>query len=262
LNKGLSAGLKIRIKSFPSIKPVDRPSVPESIINPYWIAGFTSGEGCFRIHTYKNEKRTLGQTISLEFIVTQHSRDSKLLQSIADFFECGNFNPYADKTKLAGEFRVTSIKPILEKIIPFFQTYPIIGVKSEDFASWCEAAEIIRTAAHLRKEGFDKLIALKGGMNKSRKVDLQEDVESKSIEGPFYIYNRIQTILYYHTDNYQELTETLKIQKHYLLMCLDKGTIYYSKYTFSRDLNPTAKHQLLTLSELKSDIEKVRAKRK
>ena len=45
LNKGILEKLKT---SFPNVVPVERPVValPETI-DPYWFAGFTSGDGCF-----------------------------------------------------------------------------------------------------------------------------------------------------------------------------------------------------------------------
>ena len=45
MNLGLSADLK---SAFPDIVPVVRPLVEtKTIDNPYWLAGFTSAEGCF-----------------------------------------------------------------------------------------------------------------------------------------------------------------------------------------------------------------------
>jgi hypothetical protein len=48
LNKGLSNELKA---AFPNIIPVARPSVElKGISDPNWLAGFTSGYGCFSIY--------------------------------------------------------------------------------------------------------------------------------------------------------------------------------------------------------------------
>lgn len=49
LNLGFSDEIKI---NFPNIRTIERPLVSLPIINeidPYWIAGFTSGEGCFHV---------------------------------------------------------------------------------------------------------------------------------------------------------------------------------------------------------------------
>jgi hypothetical protein len=41
------------------------------------------------------------------------------------------------------EFRVSSFKDIINKIIPFFEQFPLQGVKSLDYADFCKAAKII-----------------------------------------------------------------------------------------------------------------------
>ena len=62
---------------------------------------------------------------------------------------------------------------IVNKIIPFFNKYPIIGVKSKDFKDFSKAAELIINKKHLTKKKkcffFDQIRAIKIGMNKGRK---------------------------------------------------------------------------------------------
>lgn len=138
-----------------------------------------------------------------------------------------------------------------------------------DFEDFCEAAEIIKTGAHNSQEGCNKVIALKNRMNKGRLFISSfeargENMVNKLCEesGPFYIYNRNRSILYYQTTNFKELTVVLKIKRHYLLRCLDNGTVYYEKFTFSRSLIPTAEHHILPLSKLNSIMSNIRSKRK
>jgi hypothetical protein len=55
INKGLSADLK---ESFSDIIPVPRPEVQTTgVINPYWVAGFVSGEGSFYVNIRKSPSR-------------------------------------------------------------------------------------------------------------------------------------------------------------------------------------------------------------
>ena len=49
-----------------------------------------------------------------------------------------------------------------------FQTIPLQGVKSKDWADFCKAVEIIRIKKHLTNEGLDLLHKLKLGMNRGR----------------------------------------------------------------------------------------------
>lgn len=70
------------------------------------------------------------EVVILRFKITQHSRDEQLMKSLIDFFEAGNvykFNEVID-------FKISKFKDLVDKVIPFFEEYPIIGVKALDFA--------------------------------------------------------------------------------------------------------------------------------
>jgi len=56
----------------------------------------------------------------------------------------------------------------LDKIIPLFQQYPIIGVKALDFADWCKVAQIMKEGRHLTIEGLDEIRKIKSWMNSGR----------------------------------------------------------------------------------------------
>lgn len=42
------------------------------------------------------------------------------------------------------DFKVTKFYDITNKIIPFFQKYPILGVKSKDFEDWCRVVVLMK----------------------------------------------------------------------------------------------------------------------
>ena len=90
MNLGLS---DLQKSEFINYNPVPRPIINYTEnLNPNWIAGFSSGEGCFlaNISTAKatNTNKT-GQTIQLIFKISQHRRDKKLLELIAKYMNCG-----------------------------------------------------------------------------------------------------------------------------------------------------------------------------
>lgn len=94
MNKGLSENL---VKAFPDLAPVKRPliKVPD-MIDPNWLAGFIDGEGCFYVKINKDNTKT-GYTVSLNFIITQHSRDEQLIFSSANYLGCGNIQKDSKK---------------------------------------------------------------------------------------------------------------------------------------------------------------------
>ena len=168
MNRGL---LSDKLKSaFTNIMPIQRPETPVKFplnISPYWLAGFTSGEGCFFIHIYKSATK-LGLAVTLVFQVTQHSRDAELMKSFISFLGCGRYAFNSNKDY--GDFLVTSFSDINDKIIPFFQKYVIKGVKANDFADFSKAAYIIKAKGHLTFEGLTQIVTLKKGMNRKRLI--------------------------------------------------------------------------------------------
>ena len=54
-------------------------------LNPYWVTGFTYGEGCFMINNLKNKKINKWE-IRPVFKIGLHKRDLDLLLQIQKFF--------------------------------------------------------------------------------------------------------------------------------------------------------------------------------
>jgi len=52
------------------------------------------------------------------------------MKSIKEYFECGNLL----KKRETVHFTITNFTALTDKIIPFFKKYPVLGVKSKDFA--------------------------------------------------------------------------------------------------------------------------------
>jgi len=112
--------------AFPDILPVPRPLVLDQVIkNPHWLAGFTSGEGCFRISMFKS-KTKLGEAVQLEFSIGQHSRDELLLKTLVSYLGCGWYVSYKDFVK----FKVTKLGDLTDKVIPLFPPRRACGGKS------------------------------------------------------------------------------------------------------------------------------------
>jgi LAGLIDADG endonuclease len=89
------------------------------------------------------------------------------LKSFVSYLGCGKVYPN-NKSKTVLEFKIDNFNPIIEKIIPFFKKYPIIGVKALDFADFCKVAELIKDKAHLTKKGLEKIRLIKSVTNKGK----------------------------------------------------------------------------------------------
>ncbi len=68
------------------------------------------------------------------FALTQHTRDRKLLETIKDYLDCGAVKESPSRIKIL-TLKVVKFSDILEKIVPFFKKYKVLGVKYEDFNS-------------------------------------------------------------------------------------------------------------------------------
>ena len=93
VNIKASMNTKISLSAFSNIVPVIRLSVPLiNSIDPFWFAGFSTGEACFSLSLKKSPSSKLGETAWLRFIITQHIRDKYLINSFVNFFGCGKIN--------------------------------------------------------------------------------------------------------------------------------------------------------------------------
>lgn len=162
MNLGLSDHLK---ESFPNIVPAIRPLVVNQLIaNPQWLAGFASAEGCFFIGINKSSTTKTKVNIQLEFQLTQHIRDEFLIKSLVEYWNCGS----AHQSNNVFRYRVSKFRDLSEKIIPFFEEHPIVGIKSKDFKDFCTVVDMMKEKKHLSFEAIEQIRIIKSGTNTGR----------------------------------------------------------------------------------------------
>jgi hypothetical protein len=163
MNLGLSDSLKSEFKYF---IPVERALIEtETIPDPYWVTGFVDGEGTFDIKIYSS-KTNVGFAVQLRFRIPQHERDSKLIEVIMKYFGSGSVEKHTKHPAVT--LVINKFTTVTEKIIPFFESYPLVGVKKNDFLDWCTVAKLMNNKAHLTQDGFNLIRTIKSGMNKGR----------------------------------------------------------------------------------------------
>lgn len=64
---------------------------------------------------------------------------------------------------------ITKFSIIRDKIIPFFELYPLTGQKKLDYLDWCKISKLMSEGSHLTTEGLNLIRDIKEGMNKGRK---------------------------------------------------------------------------------------------
>jgi hypothetical protein len=116
------------------------------------------------VNIYKS-KTKLGEAVQLKFDLAQHYRDSKLLISLQNLLGYGSVNKHSQNAVV---FSATKFSDFMECLIPFFDKYKIIGVKSEDYQDFKKVAQLMENKAHLTIEGLEDIRRIKAKMNRAR----------------------------------------------------------------------------------------------
>jgi hypothetical protein len=134
-----------------------------SMLNPHYIVGFVDGEGCFSISLNKNGNRL--PEVRLIFEIELREDDEPILHEIQKMLACGTiyrleYARYA-KWRPHVKLKVSNFADISQKIIPFFQRYPLQAKKKLQFEQFCQVAELIKTKQHLTLAGIEQIQALR-----------------------------------------------------------------------------------------------------
>ena len=63
---------------------------------------------------------------------------------------------------------VSKFSEIRDKIIPFFDQFPLHGAKRLDYLDFLKIANLMEGKLHLTEEGLDQIRKIKDGMNTGR----------------------------------------------------------------------------------------------
>lgn len=137
-----------------------------------YIAGFTDGEGCFYL-TYRKETKIhrKGSPIYFRWItyfaIVVRTDDLPILKGIEYTLRCGkiSFTRIHDTAR----YNVQNIKDIVEKVIPFFEKYPLRAKKRQDFELWKEATQIVQRNLYnnkYRRSDNKRLVEIRNEMRK------------------------------------------------------------------------------------------------
>jgi hypothetical protein len=143
----------------------------------YYISGFVDGEGSFHVAIQKVAHVRFKYQLLPEFHVSQSKDRPQVLELIKKVFDCGymkdNFRGKDNNLVLV----VRNRHDLLNKVIPFFRTYPMLSEKQKDFEVFAYIVESMNAGKHMVYDIFlellSKAITMNGG-GKYRKLKLQE----------------------------------------------------------------------------------------
>ena len=140
-------------------------------LNPYWLVGFTDGEGCFSISIFKNKTLKSGFQVFPEFVLTQGAKSLETLEKVQSFFGCGRIyenRRYDNHRESLYRYCVRNKTDLIVKVCPFFNKYLLQTAKKIDFELFKQGLAIIKSGEHLTDKGFMKIQEIASQMNRQK----------------------------------------------------------------------------------------------
>jgi len=125
-----------------------------------YIAGFVDGEGSFHVAIQRNPRTRLGWQLVPEFRVSQDLTRAQIRDLIRERLDCGSVRENHRGTKDTTRVLVVRRRAdLLMKVIPFFETNPILSCKQEEFVTFAGIVRQMERGDHLEEAGFRRLAA-------------------------------------------------------------------------------------------------------
>jgi hypothetical protein len=130
----------------------------------HYVAGFVEGEGSFNVPLRRASDRGLPFRVSLSFNVSQVGPE--LPSFLAGVFDVGTVRGRGDGVWY---FEVTKPKDLGERVIPFFERFPLRGPKARDLAVFRQITAMVQSGRHLSCAGVIEVLSLRSPMNRGGK---------------------------------------------------------------------------------------------
>ena len=135
----------------------------ELILDPWWVTGYTDGEGCFIIKTIASKTTKIGYIVGLIYQISVHHSDMEILYKLKSFF---NNVGSIITTKDYVSYRVTNLSDIINVIIPHFNAYPLQSTKIVSYYLFNAVATIMKNNNHINLKGYREVLSYKAALKK------------------------------------------------------------------------------------------------
>jgi hypothetical protein len=141
-----------------------------SLLDSRWLVGFTDSVGCFYIQTLepRDMVSSKGQARKKAQEVRLHLKFSLKDRAILEQFRLTYGNSVGTREQANGlvtYYWSTSTFSAALLVRNYFDTSSLQSTKLFNFIKWRDTLKNVESHAHLRAEGFEKIKALKNGMN-------------------------------------------------------------------------------------------------
>ena len=131
-------------------------------LNPWFITGFTDGDGSFSVSIAKKKSGT-GWKIQPLFTIGLDPKDLDLLVQIKAYFKVGKI--YTSARGIV-YYTVGSTKDIIKYILPHFDKYNLVTLKIKDYLVFKNIVLLIEKGEHKSLSGLLKIFSLRAILNK------------------------------------------------------------------------------------------------
>jgi hypothetical protein len=128
-----------------------------------FLSGFALGEGSFMLVCRRRDQPARRFRISAAFNVSQQDRVP--LDLFREVLGCGTLRQAGNG---GWYWEVNRLSDLSSRIVPFFDRFPIVGVKAEDYRLW-RSAVLLLSAGRLSDQDYRQVLALRERMNRGGK---------------------------------------------------------------------------------------------
>jgi hypothetical protein len=128
-----------------------------------FLSGFALGEGSFMIVCRKRGDYRRSFKLSAAFNVSQHDRIP--LNLFHRTLGCGSLRKAGND---GWYWEVNRLLDLAGRVVPFFDRFPIVGQKAEDYRLWRSAVTLLSTDK-LSDQDYHQVLALRERMNRGGK---------------------------------------------------------------------------------------------
>jgi hypothetical protein len=142
----------------------ERPSIeviPTSLGS--FLSGFALGEGSFMIVCRRRGDYRRSFKLSAAFNVSQHDRVP--LDLFRETVGCGTMRKSGNN---GWYWEVNALSDLSSRIVPFFDRFPVVGQKAEDYRLWRSAVALL-SSGDLSDQDYHQVLALRERMNRGGK---------------------------------------------------------------------------------------------
>ena len=145
-----------------------------------YISGYVDGEGCFCVSLRPQPRIRVGWEVRPSFSVSQNDDRAELIRLLPELFGGGTIRP--DRSDRTVKFEIRSLEKLIESVIPFFDSYPLLSSKRTDFELFRGVCRMMNERLHLTPSGIVLIATQAEQMNQSGLRKYSADVVAASVQ--------------------------------------------------------------------------------